>query len=142
MIRTNAKRREELLINVTPMIDVMIFLIVFFLAATNFAEIEREQDIQLPEAARVGSLSRILDNKITVNVRQDGTSLVEGRKYDAAELKALVATRHARFKDALKVEIRADWRTPHGEVARVLALVRQAGVSRPVIPTKELPSGP
>jgi biopolymer transport protein ExbD len=142
MIRSSGRRREDLLINVTPMIDVMIFLIVFFLAATNFAEIEREQDIQLPEASRVGSLSRILDNKITVNVRQDGTSLVEGRKYGAAELKALVATRHARFKDALKVEIRADRRTPHGEVTRVLALVREAGVSRPMIPTKEFSFGP
>ena len=136
MIRTPVKR-EELLINMTPMIDVMIFLIVFFLAATNFAQIEREQDIQLPETISTGSLSRTGDSKITINVKQDGAAFVEGRAYGAEELRELIGRRRARWKDALKVEIRADRRTLHGNVARVLASVRAAGVSRPFVDTKE-----
>jgi len=131
-------KREDLLINMTPMIDVMIFLIVFFLAATNFAEIEREQDIHLPVTRGVGSLSKTLENKIIINVKKDGTVFVLGRKYETDELRAYIASRHASLKDALKVELRADKRTLHGDVARVLAMVREAGVLRPAIDTKQV----
>ena len=136
MIRSPA--RSEIAINVTPMIDVMIFLIVFFLAATNFAEVEREQDVQLPGTQGVGNLSRTLDTKLTINVKQDGSTVVSGKTYDAKDLEALVREHRLRLKEALKVEIRADRRAYHGDVARVLALVRSAGVLRPIIDTRQV----
>jgi len=119
------------------MIDVMIFLIVFFLAATKFAEIEREQDIQLPGARAVGSLSGMLSNRVVVNVKKDGTVVVDKREYGLPELKALVRSRLEVLKDGLKVEIRGDKRASHGDVTRVLATLREAGVSRPTINTKQ-----
>ena len=137
MIRTQPKR-EELLINMTPMIDVMIFLIVFFLAATNFAEIEREQDILLPESRGIGSLSRTADLKITINVKKDGSVFVEQKRLSLEELRALLTRRQAALKRAPRVEIRADKRTPHGEVAKVLVAVRAAGISQPAIDTKQV----
>jgi biopolymer transport protein ExbD len=136
VIRTPA-RREELLINMTPMIDVMIFLIVFFLAATKFSEIEREQDVQLPEAGKVGSLSGMLGDRVMVNVKKDGAVFIDGRSYAVPELKAMVQRRVEVQKGNLKVEVRADRRTLHGDVARVLAALREAGVSRPAIDTKQ-----
>ncbi len=136
MIDTSG-RKEELLINMTPMIDVMIFLIVFFLAATQFAEVERQQDIQLPVAGRVGSLSGMLSGRVIVNVKRDGTVVVERKEYGAEELRALIRRRLETFKDSLKVEVRADRRTLHGDVAKVLAELREAGISRPAINTRQ-----
>jgi biopolymer transport protein ExbD len=136
MIRLPA-RREELLINMTPMIDVMIFLIVFFLAATRFAEIEREQDVQLPVAGKVGSLSGMLNDRVLINVKKDGSAYVDGRSFNLEELKSLVGRRVGASKTNLKVEVRADRRALHGDVARVLAALREAGVSRPAIDTKQ-----
>jgi biopolymer transport protein ExbD len=137
-----SQRREQLLINMTPMIDVMIFLIVFFLAATKFAEIEREQDIQLPGTRGVGSLSGVLNNKVVVNVKKDGTVVIEKRVYGLPELKAFIRSRLEVLKDNLKVEIRGDKRASHGDVARVLASLREAGISRPTINTKQEELGP
>lgn len=131
-------RREELLVNMTPMIDVMIFLIIFFLAATNFAEIEREQEILLPEAkGTTGSLSRSLDRKLVINIKKDGAVVIDGKSCSVEQLKSVLAHRRASLKDTLKVEIRADKRTLHGDVAAVLVLVREAGIATPSIDTKQ-----
>jgi biopolymer transport protein ExbD len=137
MLRVEPKR-EELLINVTPMIDVMIFLIIFFLAATNFAQIEREQDIQLPGTkTTTGSLSKTLDSKVTINIKKDGSFFVKGERLEVDGLKALIARHRTALGDGMKVEIRADERATHGSVAKVLALVREAGVTRPAIDTAQ-----
>ena len=136
MIRCD-RRTEDVYINVTPMIDLMIFLIVFFLAATEFAQIEREHDILLPQTRGVGGLSKALENKLVINVKRDGEIIVEGRKCREEDLLAFVATRNKGAGNKLKVKIRADKRTPYGNVAAVLAIVEKAGVSAPFIDTKQ-----
>jgi len=136
MIRCD-RRTEDVYINVTPMIDLMIFLIVFFLAATEFAQIEREHDILLPQTRGVGGLSKALENKLVINVKRDGEIIVEGRKCREEDLLAFVATRNKGAGNKLKVKIRADKRTPYGNVAAVLAIVEKAGVSAPFINTQQ-----
>lgn len=136
MIR-NDKKREDIYINVTPMIDLMIFLIVFFLAATNFAQKEREQDVLLPEAHGAGGLSKALENNLIINVKKDGDIIVDGRKYGEKDLQAFIARRREGAKNALKVKVRADKRTPYGNVAAVYAIIERAGVSRPYVDTKQ-----
>lgn len=135
MIRSE-KKREDIYINVTPMIDVMIFLIVFFLVATNFAQKEREQDVLLPEARGTKVLSKALESNLIINVKKDGQVVVNGRKIGERDLQDLIARRHE-ATSALKVKVRADKRTPYGDVATVLATVERAGVSRPYIDTKQ-----
>lgn len=137
MIRNQRRAEIDIQINVTPMIDLMIFLIIFFLCATTFTQLEREQDVLLPSTRGTGSLSRTLDNNLIINVKKDGEIFVSGRKYGEKELVSLVADHHARAKSALKVKVRADQRTPYGQVANVLALVEKAGVSRPYIDTRQ-----
>ena len=137
MLKTE-QRREELLVNMTPMIDVMIFLIVFFLAATNFAEIEREHDIKLPETrGGTGSISQSLDKKLIINIKKDGTIIVDGKKLNQEQLKSQVALRRSALKDALKVQIRPDKQAAYEAIAPVLNLLQKAGVSGPAMDTKE-----
>jgi biopolymer transport protein ExbD len=137
MIQNQRRAEVDIQINVTPMIDLMIFLIIFFLCATTFTQLEREQEVLLPATRGTGSLSRTLDNNLIINVKKDGETFVSGRKYGEKELESLITDHHARAKGALKVKVRADHRTPYGHVASVLALVERAGVSRPYIDTKQ-----
>jgi biopolymer transport protein ExbD len=131
------RKHEDLLINMTPMIDVMIFLIVFFLAATNFAQVERQQDVELPETRPGGALSTTLDSTLIVNVKKDGQIYVAEKKLSDAELTDLVSRRHEVFKSALRVDVRGDQRAAHGDMCRVYRAIRRGGVARPAIILKE-----
>jgi biopolymer transport protein ExbD len=131
------KRSEDLQINMTPMIDMVFLLIIFFLTATTFAEKERELDVLLPSTRGTGSLSRALEQNVVINVKKGGEVLVAGRLLDDRELVAFVTQRkEARAPAPLKVKVRADRRTPHGRVAEVLDAVLRAGVARAYIETK------
>jgi biopolymer transport protein ExbD len=133
------KRSEDLQINMTPMIDMVFLLIIFFLTATTFAEKERELDVLLPSTKGAGSLSKALEQNIVINVKKGGEIVVAGRLLSEPELVAFVAgRREARAPAQVKVKVRADRRTPHGQVAAVLDAVLRAGVARAYIDTKVL----
>ena len=133
------KRSEDLQINMTPMIDMVFLLIIFFLTATTFAEKERELDVLLPSTKGAGSLSKALEQNIIINVKKDGEIVVAGRLLTEPELVAFVAGRREASAPApVKVKVRADRRTPHGHVAAVLDGVLRAGVARAYIDTKVL----
>jgi biopolymer transport protein ExbD len=131
------RKHEDLLVNMTPMIDVMIFLIVFFLAATNFAQIERQQDVELPETRPGGALSTTLDSTLIVNVKKEGEIYVADRSLSDAELTELVSRRLELFRSSLRVDVRGDRRASHGDMCRVYKAIRRGGVARPAILLKE-----
>jgi len=62
---------EEPTLNLTPMLDVVLNLLVFFMLATQFKEYERQYDIQLPSVADATALTGQPD-EIIVNVQADG----------------------------------------------------------------------
>ena len=136
MIKSDPRADDDLQLNMTPMIDMIFLLIIFFLTATTFAEKEREQEVQLPSSHGVGSLSKALDKHLVVNVLQDGQIIVDQKRCAASELKALVADRNSRANHALKVKLRVDRRTQFEHVSRALDAVERGGVARPHIDKK------
>lgn len=138
MIETKHKEEEALQLNMTPMIDMVFLLIIFFLTATTFTQKEREQEVLLPTTSGdVGSLSKALSRNLIINVKKDGGVFVAGKKYAEDDLLLIISAQNAQLNNALKVKIRADKRTRYGNVARILAIVDKAGVSRPYVDTKE-----
>ncbi len=138
MIKTDYRAEDDLQLNMTPMIDMIFLLIIFFLTATTFTQKEREQEVLLPSARGTGSLSKALETSMIINVKKDGEIFVEGRKCEAKDLEPVVRDRNARAKNALKVKIRGDQRAMWGSVASVFGAVARAGVSRPYVDYKEV----
>lgn len=132
---------EDLELNMTPMIDMVFLLIIFFLTATTFTEREREQDVMLPANRNPGSLSRNFESNLIVNVLQDGSIHLLGAKTSAVDLARVIRDRRERARAPLKVQVRADRRTAYGNVARALEAVEQAGVQRPYVITKMVELG-
>jgi biopolymer transport protein ExbD len=62
---------EETTLNLTPMIDVVMLLIIFFLIGTKFSESEQEFDINLPTASSAQPLTSLPD-ELVVNITQEG----------------------------------------------------------------------
>jgi len=136
MIRRES-RRDEPQINVVPMIDLMIFLIVFFLSATTFTQREREHEVQLPETRGTGSLSKALEKNLIINVKKDGNIFVDGRRCSPEELQTIVSRRRSALGTGLKVKVHPDKRTPYQYIADVLTLVEKAGVYGLLFDTKQ-----
>ena len=133
------QEKEDLQLNMAPMIDMIFLLIIFFLTATTFTEREREQDVLLPSNRNPGSLSRNMDNNIIINVMQDGAIFVLGEKISAEQLVGLLRQRKTELekkKVKLKVQIRPDKRVIYGGVAVALEAAERAGIVKPHLISK------
>lgn len=114
------------LINITPIVDLMFTLIIFFLVTTTFQQAERDVNVTLPEIAEGQSLTAA-GKVIVVNVRRDGSLVVDGKDTDLSGLRQIVAQAVAADKEQ-KVLVRGDRNAAHGSVADALAHCRLAGV--------------
>ena len=114
-------------LNLTSMIDVLFLLIIFFMVATKFDELERNIDVAVPEVAQAGDGSPP-PRPLVVTVQADGEVELDGRPVNLEELTArLAATRTAVGEPA--VVIRGDAQCPFQHIASALAACRQAKVS-------------
>lgn len=117
---------EPLEINLTPMIDCLLFLIVFLLLATSFNHFSR-LNIILPEAEGVALTEE--KNSIEVAVQEDGSYLVNGitlASSDEAELTSMLQQEAGSDRDMLFV-IAADANATHQSVVRVMDIAGKLG---------------
>ena len=108
-------------INITPLVDVCLVLLIIFMVVlpTLFNGVP----VQLPETSKTDNLAEPI---FPITIKADGTvyldHLIIRRDEVPAALRQLHATAAAR-----PVAVRADKRVTYGEVAQVLAAVREAG---------------
>ena len=117
---------EPLEINLTPMIDCLLFLIVFLLLATSFNHFSR-LNIILPEAEGVALTEG--KNSIEVAVQEDGSYLVNGialASSNEAELTSMLQQEAGSNRDMLFV-IAADANATHQSVVRVMDIAGKLG---------------
>lgn len=117
---------EPLEINLTPMIDCLLFLIVFLLLATSFNHFSR-LNIILPEAEGVALTEE--KSSIEVAVQEDGSYLVNGitlASSDEAELTNMLQQEAGSNRDMLFV-IAADANATHQSVVRVMDIAGKLG---------------
>ncbi len=124
-------------IELTPIIDMVFLLLIFFLVATTFHQTEREMQIMLPAAQAAGPISTAL-REIVINVDENGGIIVSGQTMDAEGLRALVAKATANNPQQ-KVTIRGDRRVVYEAIALVLDICKGAGIEEPFLDT--VPTG-
>jgi biopolymer transport protein ExbD len=115
-----ARRGAIAEINVTPMADVMIVLLIIFMVATP---IIARSPVQLPEAARAAEHAR---GGIEIVVRANGAVSVDGTPADVALVEQMLASRGASLPP---VRVQADRAASYDDVSRVLAACRRAGAA-------------
>ncbi len=114
-------------LSLTPLIDVVFLLLVFFLVATRFAQEDRELEVQLPTASEARPLTEE-PKELFVNIDQDGNYFVAGQRLAAPEVE--VALRQAVADNPVNqsVVIRADKRVPFDFVVTIMDLCNRTGV--------------
>jgi biopolymer transport protein ExbD len=109
-----------------PMIDVVFLLLCFFITSQIFAQWETEIDITLP-TAETGQAPERLPGEIIINVRVDGSMVVNAQPVTGDSLQAMLH-RVAELFPGQPVLIRADQQTDYEHVVQVLDACRQADI--------------
>jgi len=113
-------------INVTPLVDVMLVLLVIFILTAPF--LASSIPLQLPRAA-VSMPSPQAGQALMLELDRSGQAVLNGEKVaDEALAQRLAAVAVSRSEAEL--QLRADRSVPYGRVVQVLALAHQAGIVR------------
>lgn len=128
-IRPSHRRREELAVNLTPLIDVVFLLLIFFMISTTFRK-EVDLDVELPKVDQPPTT--VDEQRFEVAIDVGGNVLVNQRtiaRNDDAALSVALRAKRSRFPGQPLV-ISADENAPHGAVVWVMDTASRLGIER------------
>jgi biopolymer transport protein ExbD len=114
-------------INLTPMIDIVFNLIIFFMVSARFTEMDHDVDLTLPAVADASTQSSTPKSH-TVNVYRDGQVTLDAEPLTLKELTTRL-TEVQRAERRASVIVRGDADGAFQNVAAVLTACQQAGIS-------------
>ena len=113
--------------NMTPVIDMVFLLLIFFLCATRFDQEERELSAVLPEVVLAELLS-LLPAELVVNIARDGKYIVAQQTLSEDQLAALLAEAGQKNPGTQAVLIRGDADSAWKTGVRVMGLCNRAQI--------------
>ncbi len=124
------RRRDEPEINLIPLIDVLLVILIFLMVTTTYARFA-ELQINLPQAQ--GDNAKEMPAQITVNIDERGSYAVNNNGLAFASVETLVLALKEAAGDARDdpvIVISADAHASHQSVVRVMDAARRAGYPR------------
>src|SRR3990172_9555151 len=118
-------------INITPMVDVLLVLLVIFMVTANFLKKE-SVNINLP---KVNASDPNVAQSIQIAMTKNGKLLMEGMDTSEENMVAKLS-RESKYRPNMRVTLSADERLPYGSIARVMGLIRYSGVTRIALSVK------
>ncbi len=115
-------------LNLTPLIDVVFLLLIFFLVATRFAQEDRELPVQLPAASSAMPMT-MEPQELVVNIDQNGVYFVNGSTMDAVGLEKMMSQAVTDNPLNQSVIIRGDRRVALQYVVTVMDLCNKLGIA-------------
>lgn len=128
--RLNSNERENVEINLSPMIDMVFILLIFFIVTTVFVE-ETGVEVNKPEASASIQLEK---NSILIAVTKDNKVIYGGRDIGISGVAPIV--KRLLLQEDLPVIIQSDEGASHGTFARVYGEAKLAGAKRINFSTK------
>jgi biopolymer transport protein ExbD len=111
-------------INVVPLIDVVLVLLIIFMVVTPM--LQKGVDVKLPKATNVIEKDERTTNDLIVSVKADGTYWLEQTEVSEDELKTGIASvlRNEPYKP---IQVKGDERVTYGDVRKIVIMAQQAG---------------
>ncbi len=133
MLLNAGPSNSDVALDLTPVIDMVFNLLIFFLVATSFHQLEREMKIALPHASAAEPISAML-KEIVVNVDAGGQMMVSGRAIAPEALRTMVQEAVA-ANPRQKVTVRGDRTTAYANIVAVLDICKGSGIQEPYLDT-------
>lgn len=122
-------------LDLTPIVDVVFNLLIFFALSLNFAAASRGIDVKLPSAR---SAKTIKSDQVTVNLTKEGSTFLNDKKITLQQLGPKL--KEIVDKKSLVI-IRADNDVEHGRVVKVMDIIKTQDLNRIAIAVDvELPT--
>lgn len=113
--------------NLTPLIDIVFQLIIFFLVASHFVRNENVEAVTLPEATQ-GESDDLATRRLVVTITADESLSVAGNRVDAAQVERMLLAEKDR--QGFELHIRSDQAVPYRIVEPLLLSAARAGVTK------------
>jgi len=114
--------------NVTPLIDVVFLLIIFFLVSSHLAQQETQLEFTLPSASSSREPDAQPVPRVTINVLADGQLLLGSEKVVAIEISRRLQVERQETTQDLEVRIRADRRIAYRHIEPLLFACAKAQI--------------
>ena len=114
--------------NMTPMIDVVFLLIIFFLVSSHLAKQETQVELALPTATSADDDSDFEKPRLTINVQADGSYSLAGRPITVERLPEQFAAIREKEGDEIEVRIRGSRQAPYSAVEPIMVSCTKAGI--------------
>ena len=119
-------------INITPMVDIILVLLVIFMVTANFMKKE-SININLP---RVTAADPNIRESKQIAVTRDGKFFIEGNVV-SEQVMMNDMTREAKYRPNMRVTLSADENLSYGSVSKLMGLLRRCGVTRIALSVKK-----
>ncbi len=127
-------------LSLTPLIDVVFLLLIFFLVTSKFDEEERRLPIELPVATSATPMTQ-RPRELTIDIDREGNLFANGQRVDLTELEATLRRAVVNNPTNQTVVIRADAAVAFQPVVTVMDMCNSTGVSEYTVTTQEGPDG-
>lgn len=118
---------EEPNLNLTPMVDIVFLLIIFFMVGTQFSEMERSVDVQLPTSSDIVPLTGAPDAKV-VDIHPDGSILYDKKGVSLEQLQARLIKARENYAGQ-SVILRGDRKCQYQLIMDVITVCKRAGIA-------------
>jgi len=112
-------------INITPMVDVMLVLLVIFMVTANFVQ-KDSLNINLP---KVAAADPNIKESTQVAMTKDGRFYLDGIPVSETYLLESLA-KEAKFRPNMRVTLSADETISYGSVSRLMGQMRKGGITK------------
>ncbi len=125
-------------INVTPLVDVMLVVLIIFMLVTPM--LQKGVGVDLPPARNVNAVSEDKSQVLMVVLQENGQMFLGTDPIGQASLVAALRTRYE-ANPGLQLQIKADRAVPYGDVKKIIRAGRDAGFRGASMIARELKSG-
>jgi len=115
-------------LSLTPLIDVVFLLLIFFIVSSKFAEEERELDLNLPSVTEALPAS-LQPQELVVNIDKEGRYYIDGAFRQPEQVEQILRRAQANNPLTQTVVIRADKQAEWEPVAIAMSLCKKTGIN-------------
>lgn len=128
--RAGLKRKPSAVLDMTPLVDVVFQLLIFFLLTSTYVQQSQQSSssvpVELPESSLEASPN--LPEEIVISIDERGLIYIKDEEISLDQLAASLQ-RIAKSKPNTIVLVRGDQKVPYGRVGQVMSLVRASGLN-------------